>query len=191
MSLNDRYFYLCYTKRIHEYVKIDSYKNWEKGQAKENYQKIEEFYLDELKINHSKLHELREYFKLYDDLYRKYRNGNVERKKLFDNYNELLVWYDEQEGCCHYCQISQDELYKIVSIRDGNMTLNQKSKRSKGTLEIEKLDPNEGYTFENSVLACPFCNNAKSNLISEKDWREFFAPKMREYLNSILIDKSE
>jgi hypothetical protein len=59
-------------------------------------------------------------------------------------------------------------------------------KDSKRTLEIEMLNPKLGYTFDNSDLCCPFCNNAKSNLISEKDWIEFFVPAMKEYFKSIL-----
>jgi len=115
------------------------------------------------------------------------RYFNEQRKELFENPESFLAWYDKQNSSCNHCGITQDALYKIVEIRNGNLTLNQKTKRSKGTLEIEKLNPSIGYTYENSILACPFCNNAKSNLISEEDWRSFFAPAMKDYLNSILL----
>ncbi len=190
MNLNDKYFNLCYTKRIHEFAKIDSFKKWEKGQAKEKYRTIDDFYLDELQIDLENLKELRNLFKQYDELYRRYRQNNIERNELFSDYKKLLKWYNDQNECCNYCQISQADLFKIVSARNGNLTLNQKTKRSKGTLEIEKLNPNVGYTPENSVLACPFCNNAKSNLISENDWRTFFTPAMKEYFKNILADEN-
>ena len=169
-------------------TKIDSFKKWDKGQAKLKYQKIDHFYEDELQINGLKLSELRTYFQKYNYLYDKYRRNNIAREELFSDHNKLLKWYNDQEESCNYCGISQANLIKIVESRNGNLTLNQKIKRSKGSLEIEKVNPKKGYTLENSVLCCPLCNDAKSNLISEEDWRKHFAPTMKRYFNSILSD---
>lgn len=171
--------------RIHEFSKVDQYKNWTYGQARKRYKSLNEFYQDELNINSDKLNKLRKEFKIFDKLYSKY--FNEERKGLFDNPENFLKWYNKQKDSCNYCDITQSALHEIVKKRNGNLTLNQKTKRSKGTLEIEKLNPSEGYTYSNSVLCCPFCNNAKSNLISEEDWRRFFAPVMKNYFNSILL----
>lgn len=183
MELTDKYFELCYTRRIHEFSKIDQYKDWNQGEARNKYKSLDEFYQIELQITSDELNQLRDNFKRFNELYSKY--FNKQREILFENPQKLLEWYDKQNESCNYCEITQIELHKIVEKRNGNLTLNQKTKRSKGTLEIEKLNPNEGYTFDNSVLACPFCNNAKSNLISEKDWRKFFAPVMKNYLNTL------
>lgn len=185
MNLNEKYFELCYTSRIHEFSKIEQYKQLDQGRARERYKSLDGFYQEELKINLDELNQLRLEFKRFNELYTRYYNE--QRKELFDNAEKLLEWYDAQNGCCNYCGITQSDLSKIVAKRKGNLTLNQKTKRSKGTLEIEKLDPNKPYTFDNSVLACPFCNNAKSNLISEEDWRSYFAPVMKNYLNSLLL----
>ncbi len=191
MSIKSRYFELCYTERITEFAKIDQYKKrtdhyekWTDGTARAKYKSLDEFYQSELEISREELSHLRTEFKRFNDLYSKYFND--QRKELFENSTAFLEWYDKQKECCNYCGITQSELLRIVALRSGNLTLNQKIKRSKGTLEIEKLDPNLGYTFNNSVLSCPFCNNAKSNLISEGDWRAFFVPKMKDYLSSIL-----
>lgn len=186
MNLNDRYYELCYTRRIHEFARIDQYKKWTLGQARLKYDSLDDFYKTELEINDDKLNQLRVEYKKFNDLYSKY--FNEQRKGLFENPEKFLEWYDKQRECCNYCGITQSELHRIVESRNGNLTLNQKTKRSKGTLEIEKLNPIQGYTFENSVLSCPFCNNAKSNLISEKDWRKFYVPAMKNYFNSILQD---
>ena len=188
VNLVNKYFDFSYKKRIHEYSKIDSIKNWDEGQAKLKYQKIDDFYKEELQIDSVKLNELRIYFQKYNVLYNKYRKNNIAREGLFSDYNKLLEWYNDQQESCNYCGISQSNLTKIVESRKGNLTLNQKIKRSKGSLEIEKLNPLKGYTFDNSVLSCPLCNNAKSNLISEEDWRKYFAPAMKRYFNSILSD---
>ena len=181
-NLNDQYFDLCYTERIQDFKKIDTYNNWEDGKAKEKYKSIDHFYMEKLQINKEQLLDLWNEFVPYNDLYRKYRQNNISRDELFRDYTKLLKWHKDQNDRCNYCETTQDDLQKIVIGRNGNLTLNQKTKRSKGTLEIEKLDPDEGYTFENSVLACPFCNNAKSNLISAADWRKYFAPAMKAYL---------
>lgn len=187
MSLKEKYFELCYTRRIHEYAKIDQYKNWAIGEARRKYKSLDEFYAEEIGINNEELNQLRAEFKKYNDLYSRY--FNEARKELFANPEQLIQWYDNSKESCHYCGITQSELHLIVEKRLGNMTLNQKTKRSKGTLEIEKLNPNEAYTFENAVICCPFCNNAKSNLISADDWRNFFVPAMKSYLGSLVADK--
>jgi 5-methylcytosine-specific restriction endonuclease McrA len=186
MNLNDRYFELCYTKRIHEFAKIAQYKNWTIEKARTEYKSLDEFYQKELKISQDKLNQLRVDFNKFNDLYTRYYKES--RKELFENSQDFMEWYDKQRESCNYCGITQSELHRIVKLRKGNLTLNDLTKRSKGTLEIEKLNPEQGYTFENSVLACPFCNNAKSNLIKEDDWRIFFVPAMKNYFSSILHD---
>jgi len=62
-------------------------------------------------------------------------------------------------------------------------------KRSSGTLEIERLDSSVGYSEKNMILACPLCNNAKSNLIDEISWRELFVPAMKAYYEKLLQKK--
>jgi hypothetical protein len=184
MNTKEKYFELCYEKRIHEFSKIDKYKNWSEGEARKKYESLDSFYQKELNIDKVELYKFRNQFKKYNDLYRKYYNQ--QRQEFFSDPDKLIKWFNDQNDRCNYCEITQPELLKIVADRKGNLTLNQKTKRSKGTLEIEKLHPSLGYTYSNSVLSCPFCNNAKSNLISEDDWREFFAPAMKKYFNSIL-----
>ncbi|MGD9992671.1 MAG: hypothetical protein AB7S69_05175 [Salinivirgaceae bacterium] len=185
MNLNDKYFELCYTKRIHEFAKIDQYKKWTSGLARKKYFSLDAFYEDELGINSDRLNQIKVEFKEYQVLYSRY--FNEQRRELFENPEKLIKWYNKHNESCAYCGITQKELHKIVKNRNGNLTLNQKTKRSKGTLEIEKLNPSVGYTYDNSVLCCPFCNNAKSNLISEEDWRINFVPAMKNYFNSILV----
>ena len=60
-----------------------------------------------------------------------------------------------------------------------------------GILEIEqrkpvKEDENPYANLENLILACPLCNNAKSNLIDEDSWRKFFVDSMRAYYKKLL-----
>jgi len=185
MNNEEKYFDLCYLKRIHEFSKIELIKVLKHGEAQNIYKTIDGFYRQELNIDQETLIQLRNKFKRFNELFSKYFND--QRQELFENHNRFFQWYNSQNDSCNYCGITQKELLAIVVKRDGNLTLNKKTKRSKGSLEIEKLDPAKGYTFENSVLACPFCNNAKSNLIEEEDWRKFFVPAMKDYINSIML----
>lgn len=184
LSIKDKYYQLYYTYRIHEYSKIDAYSNLTPGEAKLKYNSIDEFYMKELNISKEKLLDLRSDFKQFNSLYSKYYNSA--REDLFADSDKFMEWFIKQNDECNYCKLSQGDLLKIVEKRNGNLTLNKKTKRSKGTLEIEKLDPEKGYTYENSVLACPFCNNAKSNLISETDWRDFFVPSVQSFIEMLL-----
>lgn len=186
MTPEDKYYELCYSKRIHEFKKIDQYKNWPGGKARLQYKTLNEFYQEELGVSEEELDKLRETFARFNSLYTKYHDA--ERQELFSDPEQLTTWYDDQKESCHYCKITQAQLHKIVEKRNGNLTLNQKTKRSKGTLEIEKLDPSQGYSFDNAVLACPFCNNAKSNLISDTDWRKFFVPAIQDYFKELLSE---
>ncbi|AKD04307.1 hypothetical protein PKOR_15935 [Pontibacter korlensis] len=68
------------------------------------------------------------------------------------------------------------------------------TKRGRGkSLELERKDAASNlYTAENCVLACYFCNNHKSDIISEEDHCQYFAPQIRVYLEAKyreLLDK--
>ena len=111
------------------------------------------------------------------------------RQEYFKDYKEFYYWYKSQKQECSYCGVTQDELYKIFP---STLPLNDAVKRSSGTLEIERLNSvtNE-YSKENIALACPLCNNAKSNLIDEKSWRDLFAKPMFNYYQSLLKEIKE
>lgn len=168
-----------FTHRIYEYSKIDRYKSQDQGLAKKQYKSIDEFKCKTLGVSYEELEELRKKYSHIKEFYDRYGQN---RPDFFKDAIAFIEWYVEQDSRCHYCKISQESLRKIVSKRGGNLTYNEGSKRASGSLEIEKLDPNKGYTLENSVLACPFCNNAKSNLIKDSDWKKYFAEAMENYL---------
>jgi hypothetical protein len=111
-----------------------------------------------------------------------------ERKNGFKSIIKFYDWYKKQPQICAYCHISQDELYKLFT-RDENkkLPLNNAIKRSYGTLEIERKNSNiNTYDENNSVLACPLCNNAKSNLIDEDSWIKLFVSPIRQYYKQLL-----
>jgi len=116
------------------------------------------------------------------------------RKEYFLEFKEFYTWYENQKQKCGYCGISQENLYvlfnkenRILPYLDKTIKYTKSPKRSSGTLEIERVDSSKKYEKDNMILACPLCNNAKSNLIDEESWRDFFVPVMKEYYEKLLI----
>ncbi|MEI7999312.1 MAG: hypothetical protein WCH62_07410 [Candidatus Omnitrophota bacterium] len=102
--------------------------------------------------------------------------NNEERKKGFGEFKKFYQWYKKQPRKCFYCRTSEDvtaDLFKkkILSSKKGSWT---------GGLEVERKD---GLTYNegNCVLACPLCNNAKSDLISSDDFKNYIASGIRKY----------
>ena len=179
----ETYFYLKYRRRID--VAINN-KNTSKISINKNYiiDELDKENLDYescIKAFNDKYPNYKEYYDLY---------YNESRASFFANPDDLLKWFNNQHNRCGYCGVTQKDLKKLAVIRGTsnkpNITLNGKTKRSKGTLEIEKKDPAKGYTYENCILACPLCNNAKSNLIDEDGWRDKFVSSMQNYYESLL-----
>jgi len=96
----------------------------------------------------------------------------------FKNFLEFYFWYKTQPKKCSYCETKEDVLMYLFD----NNVISSKRKRGR-TLEIERKDStlNE-YSKDNCILSCYFCNNHKSDTISEKDYRKYFAKPMQKYL---------
>ena len=182
-DMAETYFYLKYGRRIDAAI---NNKNTSKISINKNYiiDELDKENLDYescIKAFNDKYPNYKEYYDLY---------YNESRASFFANPDDLLKWFKNQKNRCGYCGVTQKDLKKLAVIRGTsnkpNITLNGKTKRSKGTLEIEKKDPAKGYTYENCILACPLCNNAKSNLIDEDGWRDKFVSSMQNYYESLL-----
>ncbi|MEZ5197500.1 MAG: hypothetical protein R2764_14225 [Bacteroidales bacterium] len=66
---------------------------------------------------------------------------------------------------CHYCKITKSEIEKLGE----NLKLNKKSFRG-WTLEIDRLNSNFEYSPKNCVMACYWCNNAKTDEFTESEF---------------------
>lgn len=151
-------------------------------------------------MTYSDVQQLYKQCKTETDEIQKVRN-KFTNKRVEDNNNDFKVFFDwykqeSKKGTCGYCGISQEELNiifkkeKILPLKRLSPSTN-KRKRSSGSLEIERKD-SEGnsYHISNLILACPLCNNAKSNLISEDDWTNIFVPAMQKYYSKLLSEIS-
>ncbi|MEA2017397.1 MAG: hypothetical protein U9N59_03020 [Campylobacterota bacterium] len=214
----NEFFKLKYLNRINKIITNDDLKKSEDFKQKyqtlqtlsseiknehpvtKNYIKLE---LERMGLNYEDCKEkFNNQFPKYESFYQDYYSE--ERAYFFSNPVLLTAWIEEQNDTCGYCGIKTEELSiiainraKILGLSEGvkNLTLNGKKKRSKGKLEIERIEPSKladsdfGYNNKNCILCCPLCNNAKSNLIDEDGWRDYFVKPMREYYKSLLNNK--
>jgi len=107
------------------------------------------------------------------------------RQDCFESFKDFYYnWYVKQKQQCKYCEITQEDLHKLFPKVLPIKSMEEKKlnyKRKYGTLEIEKRDSTKPYCRDNMVLACPLCNNAKSNLIDEDSWKKIFVKPIQEY----------
>ena len=176
------------TKKQTEFIELYSFQ-------KKNYPEIQKF----MNISRKQLLELRnkdvnELVKHIQNVYTKFTD---KRKDVFNHdFKKFYNWYEKQDQKCGYCEVTQEELYRlfnkdkrILPYLESTREYKKAPKRSSGTLEIERLDSSDNYNNENIILACPLCNNAKSNLIDEESWRKLFVPAMKEYYRRLLEQK--
>ncbi|MCV3391671.1 hypothetical protein L8V88_01380 [Campylobacter sp. IFREMER_LSEM_CL2101] len=111
----------------------------------------------------------------------------VEEK--FEDMKKFAMWYekaylkiDEKNRTCHYCGIEEDKLKKLFE----NKLINSKKPSFNSSLQIERLDPDKGYNEENCVLACCICNNAKSDMISASDFKDYFSDSVKNFYKNLL-----
>lgn len=102
------------------------------------------------------------------------------------------------EKKCYYCGINQDQINKLddlekeKQIDDSNIQSNDDgvyhglTKRPRKTLEVDQKDPHGGYKKGNIVLACSWCNNAKTDTFTCDEFKSYIAPGIRNLWNSRL-----
>ena len=115
---------------------------------------------------------------LIDDIYNKLkalRAENKERLKQLEDYyvKSFKNIFPEEEfelllsaKRCHYCDISIEDLTKLSEKK----RLYSKNERG-WSLEIDRRNSNYEYTPDNCVMACYWCNNAKTDEFTEKEFK--------------------
>jgi len=103
-----------------------------------------------------------------------YHNKKNLKGYKFGDFYTFYFWYLEQykaqKGKCYYCE-TEEEVLRLLFTK--KYTNSKRSNRGKH-LEIERKDPNSNdYSKENCVLACYFCNNDKSDIFSEDEYRDY------------------
>jgi hypothetical protein len=112
---------------------------------------------------------------------------NKQKHQGFANWRDMADWMvaklKEQKCCCYFCDTSIHDINKLI---DKGLVAKRKTGNSfRGpVLEIDKND--ELYTKELCVLACHYCNNDKSNLMSADDYKKHFGPNRKKYFDQLI-----
>ena len=107
---------------------------------------------------------------LKEELLKQYK---VEFQKEYFPFGSFEKIYDidPSKRICHYCKVSDTEIEKLRS--RGKIY----SKVSRGySMEIDRLEPNMEYSENNCVLACYWCNNAKTDEFNSSEFEDHIGP---------------
>ena len=127
----------------------------------------------------------------YKDKVREDLNG-------FESIEDFHSWYEEnvKDGKCFYCGLTERESQKII--HDGLLTSKRfplSGRFSQGVnrgfwLEVDKRNPKGKYSRENSVPCCYFCNNDKSDVFTDEQYKEFVKDRSN-FIKGLLNNQNE
>ena len=107
---------------------------------------------------------------LQAELLKQYRLNFITDLFPFSNF-EKIYNPDPEKRICYYCHISDKEIELLEA--KGQI----KTKRDRGyTMEIDRIKPNYEYSKDNVVLACYWCNNAKSDEFTLTEFADHIGP---------------
>lgn len=90
-------------------------------------------------------------------------------RKQFDvAFNDFYQWHLSTERKCNYCGITEARIAEMIAA--GKLGTKRLPTRGR-TLELDRKRPNEAYTPDNLVLACYWCNNAKTDTFTEEEFK--------------------
>lgn len=122
---------------------------------------------------------------IYNGIERRCKEYKIENG--FNDFVNFYRWYANQienkGNKCHYCGTTESNLKKLFKINDNDKDKPLYSKKISftATLQIDRKNPDEGYNGDNCVLACAFCNNAKSDMVKGKGL-DFFKKHFKEFV---------
>jgi len=97
-----------------------------------------------------------------------YKNFFLHKRII--NKDEFIAFYgdDEKNRKCEYCDISEQEINLLL---DQGLIYTKRLRTRGLSMEIDRIEPNKGYVEGNIVLCCYWCNNAKTDEFSAKEFK--------------------
>ena len=101
--------------------------------------------------------------KAYSNYKSKHYKSHFEKNFPIDDFIEMLL-----QDKCEYCGVSIEQL-NILRYEKNSIF----SKSGRGfSLEIDRIEPNLEYTKDNCCMSCYWCNNAKTDEFSAKQFKK-------------------
>lgn len=147
-------------------------------------------------LNYDEIHRgmtINEIDQEYDDYFKRERNKEIKilfeeyckyfEKKFPINSFEKIYEMDDKKRLCYYCQTSEYDLSRLRA--HGAI----RTKRNRGwSMELDRKNPNKEYLEDNVVLACYWCNNAKTDEFSESEFKDVIGPAIGKIWQKRLSD---
>lgn len=152
--------------------------------------KVQDYYADHKSVKNAK--------DCIQKIYERFSTKRNDQKKkenpvdvFGDDFESFFAWWCEktpEDGIrkCWYCEVDENTVRAAFAKDEkGECVISSKKRSFSGELQIERKDPDGDYSADNCEFACVICNNAKSDMISEGDFRDFFVPGIKEYWKHI------
>ena len=102
----------------------------------------------------------------YQRLSNWYSNKKNKGNMGFTSREDFIKWYKSQPQKCAYCKSSLKEIRRFY-----NLTKKKNKRPTRGnSLEVDRVK-DEKYSKNNCVLACYWCNNAKTDVFDKRDMK--------------------
>ncbi len=103
------------------------------------------------------------YHELFLEIREEYFNSFLQIEKFRELYG-----VDDHDRKCKYCGIKESQISKMID----SGKINTKRLLTRGKLmEVDRKNPNGEYSEKNLVLSCYWCNNAKTDEFSYKEFK--------------------
>lgn len=103
----------------------------------------------------------------------------------FPNFADFILnQLSKQNNKCYYCGIEEEKLEKLIAPYNeekGERHIQSKKNSVSPHFQIDRMDSSKAYTKDNCVLACPLCNNAKSDIINAKNYKDYFGNATKNF----------
>jgi len=109
---------------------------------------------------------------------------STKHRKGFSSKDEFVKWFENtiksQNFKCYYCDTF---IFDIRSLIDQEKLKTRKTGygRRGYVFEIDRKINSNGYTKENCVLSCYYCNNDKSYILDSEDYKKHFGKNRKKY----------
>ena len=113
----------------------------------------------------------------------KHKPGFTTRESFSKWFRDQLL---KQDFKCHYCETSILDIRRLI---ESNKLVTRKTGYGlRGPiLEVDKMINSVGYSPENCVLSCYYCNNDKSYTLDSKSYKIFFGPARKAFFEHLII----